>query len=98
MYGTIARMKVKPGALESLKGMEERQPQGFIATYAYRLDSNPDELMVVVMFEDEVSDRANAGSPEQDREYRDLRSHLREDPEWHDGEVVYELVKEKTTC
>lgn len=98
MYGTIARMKTKPGALESLKRMEERHPQGFIATYAYRLDANPDELMVVVLFADETSYRANADSPEQDREYRDLRSYLREDPEWHDGEIVFEAVREKSPC
>jgi heme-degrading monooxygenase HmoA len=95
MYGTVARMKVKPGALESLKRMEERHPKGFIATYAYRMDSNPDELWLAVLFEDEASYRANANSPEQDHEYRDLRSHLREDPEWHDGEVVFEEVRKK---
>ena len=98
MYGTVAHLKTKPGALESFKRMEMRHPKGFIASYAYRLDSNPDELMLVVLFEDEASYRANAESPEQDREYRDLRSHLHEDPEWHDGEIVYEQVREKSPC
>jgi hypothetical protein len=98
MYGTVAHLKVKPGAIDSLNRMENRKPEGYVASYVFRLDQNPDEVILVAIFEDERSYRANADSPEQDREYRDLRSHLSADPEWHDGEIVFADVRECTTC
>jgi heme-degrading monooxygenase HmoA len=98
MYGTVAHLKTKPGALESFKRMEMRHPKGFVASYVYQLDSDPNELIMVAIFEDEASYRANAESPEQDQEYREFRSHLLADPEWHDGEVIYEEVREKMPC
>jgi heme-degrading monooxygenase HmoA len=98
MYGTIARVQAKSGALESMRRMEEHHPKGFIASYIYRMDSNPDELWMSVVFEDEASYRANADSPEQDRAYREMRTHLREDPEWHDGEIIMENVRERGPC
>jgi hypothetical protein len=98
MYGTVAHLKTKPGAIESFKRMEMRHPKGFVASYVYQLDSDPSELMMVAIFEDEASYRANAESPEQDREYRDFRSYLTADPEWHDGEVIFEEVRDKMPC
>ena len=35
--------------------------------------------------------QANAASPEQDARYQKLRALLARDPEWHDGEVVYDF-------
>ena len=91
MYGTIARMKTKPGALELLKKLEMRQPKGFIGSYIYQMDADPNELWMVVMFESKQAYLENADSPEQDKEYRQLRELLREDPIWNDGEVVFEM-------
>lgn len=93
MYGTIARMKTKPGALELLKKLERRQPKGFIGSYIYQMDADPNELWIVVMFESKQAYLENADSPEQDKEYRQLRELLREDPIWNDGEVVFEIRK-----
>ena len=90
MYGTVARMKIKPGGLEELAQMENgRKPKGIIGTLVYRSDDKPDELWMVVLFEDKASYHANAESPVQDQEFQRLRALLQEDPEWHDGEVVF---------
>jgi quinol monooxygenase YgiN len=93
MYGTIARMKTKPGALELLKKLEMRQPKGLVGSYIYQMDADPNELWMVVMFESKQAYLENADSPEQDKEYRQLRELLREDPIWNDGEVVFEIKK-----
>lgn len=95
MYGTVARAIVKQGHEDQLVQMlhswnEERRPavDGAIASYIFRLDSSPNEFMLVAVFRDQESYRKNAEDPEQDRWYRQLRAHLESDPEWHDGEVV----------
>ena len=95
MYGTVARMRVKPGHQEQLQKMNDeweqgrgRQVPGFVASYVLRPDERPDELMLLAVFRDRESHRTNAADPEQDRWYRQLREHLEADPEWTDGEVV----------
>jgi quinol monooxygenase YgiN len=90
MYGTIARMKTRPGALQAIKEMEMHHPKGMVATYVYQMDNHPDELWMVVLFENKAAYRANAESPEQDKEFRNLMKNLVEEPAWHDGEVVFE--------
>jgi hypothetical protein len=64
MFGTVARMKLKPGSHEKMqdlmKGFEERQVNGFVFTASYRSQSDPDEIWLAVGFEDEASYRANA--------------------------------------
>jgi heme-degrading monooxygenase HmoA len=62
---------------------------GFIAQYVYRMDVDPDVYFLVVMFESREAYVANADSPEQDARFRQFRSMLLADPEWHDGEVVF---------
>jgi hypothetical protein len=94
MYGTIAKMKTKPGLLEEIKKIEERKPRGFLRTIVYRMDKNPDELMLVVLFKDKESYIANANSPEQHEEYRVYRKLLQAEPEWYDGEVIYDTHPE----
>jgi quinol monooxygenase YgiN len=97
MYGTIARLQIKPGALEELKrflkrfeGMESRQMiDGLVGQYLYQMDANPDELYLVVLFRDKASYVANAKSQEQHARYQQMRGLLTADPEWHDGEIVF---------
>jgi len=88
MFGTIFRMRVKPGdkeeAMAAMMG-DNRQIEGFIASYIY--DTGGDELWGVAVFQDEATYRANANDPEQDKWYRRLREHLQADPEWHDGTI-----------
>src|SRR5574341_971442 len=93
MYGTVARIRVKPGAdkllLEMTKSESALKIPGFIGQYVYRMNADPNEFYLVVMFEDRQTYTANADSPDQDARYQEFRLLLAEDPEWHDGEIVY---------
>ena len=96
MYGTVARMHVKPGHADQLQKLNDewtqgrgRQAAGYVASYVFRPDTWPDELVLVAIFQDRESYRANAEDPEQDRWYRQMREHLQADPEWTDGEVIF---------
>ena len=92
MFGTVARMKFKPGAYEKMealmKGFEERNVPGFLFTAIYRSKTDPNETWMTVGFEDEASYRANADDPETDKMATQMRDLLTAPPEWHDGEVV----------
>jgi quinol monooxygenase YgiN len=93
MYGTVARIRAKPGVekqlLEMINEEQELQIPGLISQYFYRMDADPNEFYLVVIFENRQTYTANADSPEQDARYREFRALLAEDPEWHDGEIVY---------
>jgi len=93
MFGTIARMRVKPGAEKKLMEISESESAlkipGYIAQYVYRTDNDPQEYYLVVIFESREAYFANADSPEQDARYREFRALLESDPEWHDGEIVF---------
>lgn len=95
MYGTVAHMRIKPGqekaAIALLKEWErERKPKvkGAIASYLYKKDTNPNELIMAVVFQDKKTYVANAEDPEQDRWYRRVRELLVADPVWEDGEII----------
>ncbi len=91
MYGTVARLTIKPGKLEDLKKMGREmsaQIPGLVSEYVYRTDANPDELYLVAIFESEQAYRTNAASPEQHARYEHYRALLAADPEWHDGHIV----------
>jgi quinol monooxygenase YgiN len=92
MFGTIARMRFKPGGYDEMAklmdGFEQRQVDGFVFTAVYRSKSDPDETWLVVAFEDEASYRANANDPETDKMAQAYQKLLTGPPEWHDGEIV----------
>jgi quinol monooxygenase YgiN len=91
MYGTIAKLHAKQGAVEELSKMETRQkPAGYIGSYVFKSDKDPDELWLVAIFKNKAAYIANAESPEQDKEFRSLMKFLKTEPEWHDGEIVFE--------
>jgi heme-degrading monooxygenase HmoA len=94
MYGTIARLQVRPGMesqlLEEARAEDEQANMpGYINTFVYRMDSEPDIYYMAVLFEDKESYQANANSPEQHERYLRIRELLTADPEWHDGQVIY---------
>ncbi|NJD27566.1 MAG: hypothetical protein FIA92_04645 [Chloroflexi bacterium] len=93
MYGTVARIRAKPGngpALVTLMAeYDQLQIPGFVATYVYRLDDGADDYSIAVVFEDRGSYRRNAEDPAQDARYRRLCELLELDPKWHDGEIVH---------
>ena len=90
MYGTIAKLNAKPGAVEELSKIENgRRPKGYVGSYVFKSDKDPNELWLVAIFKDKATYVANAKSPEQDKEFRDLMQVLKTEPEWHDGEIVF---------
>ena len=92
MYGTVARMRLKPGMDAKLKDemaqYERLGIPGFVSTFVYRTDRDPNELYMAVAFKDKASYVRNAQDPKQDERYRKLRALLDADPDWHDGEIV----------
>ena len=90
MYGTIAKLKVKQGALDEIRKMEtHRKPDGVVGSLVFQSDGDADELWMVAIFRDKESYFANADSPEQNEDFLRLRALLSADPEWHDGEIVF---------
>ena len=101
MYGTVGRLRIKPGMegqfrqllQEQARAFETGQVPGFVASYAYRMDADPNDYYVAAVFESREAYWANAQSPEQDARYRQWLPLLEGEPEWHDGEidVIYTL-------
>lgn len=92
MYGTIARLRVKKGKLDELTrlaGGEARKIPGIVFNYVYQTDADPQNLYLVVGFESRDAYRRNAESPEQHELYLAYRALLEEEPEWHDGEIIF---------
>ncbi|HEX6541696.1 MAG TPA: antibiotic biosynthesis monooxygenase [Ktedonobacterales bacterium] len=93
MYGTVARMRAKPGVgaqlAEEMRSYEEAHIEGAVASYVYQMDNDPSECWLAVVFTNKEAYFANANSPEQDARYRKLLELLEGPPEWHDGEIVY---------
>lgn len=92
MYGTVARLELKPGSRDALQSQmdefESIRVPGWVSTTLYESDGNPDELWLAVVFESREAYRANADSAEQHERFLKMRELLASDPEWHDGEVV----------
>jgi quinol monooxygenase YgiN len=96
MYGTIGRLHIKPGMegqfrqllQEQAHAFESGQVREFVASYAYRMDADPNDYYIAVAFESREAYWANAQSPEQDARYRQWLPLLNGEPEWHDGEIV----------
>ena len=74
MYGTIARMRLKPGAEERLKALmaeyDGTKVPGFKGQVVYRSDRDPNEFWLAVVFESKAAYQANAASPEQHERYQ----------------------------
>ena len=93
MYGTVARMVLKPGMRERFVALwREIDAPGFparVAEYLYQSDTDPDELYLAVVFASEEAYRKNAENPAMDASYRRVRELMAADPEWHDGAVIF---------
>ena len=91
MYGTVARLRVKPGMDEEFLriGRDATTIPGLVFEHIYRLDAAANEYLLVVGFASKEAYRANAASPEQHARYERYRALLAADPEWNDGEVVF---------
>ncbi len=93
MYGTVAKMTLKPGMeqrmMEETKSYEGLNIPGYVGTVVYKMDNNPNEFFMAVLFQDKESYHKNANDPAQDKRYQAMLEMLAAEPEWHDGEVVY---------
>jgi hypothetical protein len=92
MYGTLARMRIRPGSETAIQDLEREwhrtrgsAVRGAGPTYVLAPDGDTSTRWLVAIFADEASYKANADDPAQDAWYRRLREHLLEDPEWIDG-------------
>ena len=96
LYGTVAKMKLKPGSdekmMKAMEGSDEGRV-GHVATYVFKSDADPNVHFVATIFESKSAYQKFADSPEQDKRYRQMRELLAADPEWHDGEVVHHDTK-----
>jgi len=95
MYGSMFRMKVKPGKTQDViaifeKWAKEVRPgvTGSVGGYLLQPDNKVNELVGIAVFKDEKSYRGNSGSPGQNEWYEALRALLTADPEWEDGKFV----------
>ncbi len=92
MYGTVARLRIKPGMEAQLLEFDRQEQAvnipGFVGEYIYRMDADPTVYYLAVVFASKAAYVANANSPEQDARYRQMRALLESDPEWNDGDVV----------
>ena len=95
MFGSIAKVKLKPGSFEKMfdltrSNIEGRPVKGRVFNAVFRSQSDPDEIWSVVGFEDEVTYRANAANPQTSEVADQLRQLMAAPPEWHDGEIVWD--------
>jgi heme-degrading monooxygenase HmoA len=100
VYGTVAKMKLKPGAEQKImKAMEGPgvEREGHIATYVFKADADPNVHIVTTIFESRAAYRKFAESPEQDKRFREMSELLAGEPEWNDGEVIHHDTQVKAT-
>ena len=81
----VARPEV-PDAyfMAQMNAFDQNRPAGIVSVNFYRSATDPLEIWLVAMFEDEASYRNNAESRVQHAEYLTMRACLQQDPEWHD--------------
>lgn len=93
MYGTVARIRMKPGTEAQINAemdrFKARRVAGFVTQYIYRMDADPNETYMAVVFASKEAYQANANNPEQNEQYQRLLQLFDGEPEWHDGEVIY---------
>jgi quinol monooxygenase YgiN len=90
MYGTCARMVVKPENREAIRAIfkedEGRDIKGYVASYVLS-ENDSDNMWLLAIFDDRATYDANADDPRMHETYVKYRALLEEDPEWHDGEI-----------
>jgi antibiotic biosynthesis monooxygenase (ABM) superfamily enzyme len=92
MYGTVARMRAKPGMesklLAEFDSFKSMNVPGYVSSTVYRLDSGSNEYIMTVVFADKASYMKNADDPEQDKRYQAMMAALAAEPDWSDGEII----------
>ena len=97
MYGTIARLKIKAGKEAEFIALGQQEDDikiaGHVGEFIYRMDADPNEYYMAVVFDNKESYVANANSPDQNDRYEGMLALLESAPEWHDGEIVHSHPK-----
>ncbi|HSP08760.1 MAG TPA: antibiotic biosynthesis monooxygenase [Candidatus Dormibacteraeota bacterium] len=96
MYGTIAKMKLKPGAEEKVMqvmGGSDNRAEGHVSTFVFRSDADPTVHFVTTVFESKQAYKKFADSAEQSARFHQIKELLAAEPEWHDGEVIHHEAK-----
>ena|SRR5438093_9949717 len=95
MFGSVFRVKVKPGSYDKLQEViaswnRDRAPKavGTQGSYALHSKDDPNEMWVMAIFDTEENYYKNANDPDQDAWFQKMRANLESDPEWHDGEIT----------
>jgi quinol monooxygenase YgiN len=93
MYGTVARMRVKPGMLEKLQQIAQAESNmsipGYMTQAVFQMDGDPNEIYLAVIFDSKESYFANANSPEQNQRFQEMMTYIAAETEWHDGKVIF---------
>ena len=93
MYGTVARFRTRPGTeaqlIQRQREFDALRIPGYVHSIVYRMDNDPRECYLAVVFDSKESYEANAKSPEQDERYQQLLALMEGAPEWHDGEILH---------
>lgn len=91
MFGTIGRIRPKPGHDASIVALMEewartQRPKipGLVVQVAGAPVDRAGELIIVIIVRDEITYRALADSPAQDAWYRRMVEHLEGEPTWED--------------
>jgi len=90
MYGTVARIRVKPENRQRLREVFARQNSDPVAGFetAYVLwENDGDAGWMFAAFDDRETYERNADDPAQHERYLEYRALMESEPEWHDGEI-----------
>jgi quinol monooxygenase YgiN len=92
MYGTLGRMKPKPGKRDELVALLSAPPSGTVANghrgaYLLKADED-DEVVVAVMYEDKDAYMAMVHDPQTDENFGKIMALLQVEPNWTDGEWI----------
>jgi quinol monooxygenase YgiN len=90
MYGTVAKLRVKPENRDKLRDVMKKQSEvkipGSVTGYVL-WENDGDAAWFFAIFEDRESYDRNADDPAQNERYVEYRALMEEEPEWHDGEI-----------
>ena len=93
MYGTVAKMRLKPGMEQKMRELAASDGMtkidGLVGTTVYKMDADANAYIMAVVFTDKDAYVKNANSPEQNARYEEFVSLLEGPPEWNDGEIIF---------
>ena len=93
MYGTIMRLQVQPGQMEALMAWgssgEGNSIPGYLKEYLFEMESDANDLYLVLIFTDKASYDAYIQSARRQLRMAEMRTMLAADPVYHDGPLIY---------